>query len=81
MTCSKGTYVRSFAHDFGLALGTVAHLTALRYMNRAPARLSLPGHLMLRNPVDRREAIGEYSVANAWTIDEMVEWLRTGSTP
>jgi len=28
--CSKGTYVRSLAHDLGKALGTVAHLTALR---------------------------------------------------
>ena len=28
--CSKGTYVRSLAHDLGAALGTHAHLTALR---------------------------------------------------
>ena len=28
--CSKGTYVRSLCHDLGLALGTGAHLTALR---------------------------------------------------
>lgn len=27
--CSKGTYIRSLARDFGLALGTGAHLTAL----------------------------------------------------
>lgn len=28
--CSKGTYVRSLASDLGVALGTVAHLCALR---------------------------------------------------
>ena len=28
--CSKGTYIRSLAHDFGLALGSGAHLAELR---------------------------------------------------
>ncbi|KAH7622367.1 putative tRNA pseudouridine synthase B [Nannochloris sp. 'desiccata'] len=28
--CSKGTYVRSLAHDLGFAAGTAAHLTVLR---------------------------------------------------
>jgi len=28
--CSKGTYIRSLAHDFGKALGNGAHLSALR---------------------------------------------------
>ena len=28
--CSKGTYIRSLAHDFGAALDSGAHLTALR---------------------------------------------------
>eukprot|EP00955_Chlamydomonas_euryale_P108581 365861-Chlamydomonas_euryale.AAC.9 len=27
---SKGTYIRSLAHDFGEALGTAAHMTSLR---------------------------------------------------
>ncbi|KAL6520206.1 hypothetical protein OROMI_032386 [Orobanche minor] len=30
LTCSKGTYVRSLCADFGKALGSCAHLTALR---------------------------------------------------
>ncbi len=30
IVCSKGTYIRSLAHDFGKALGSGAHLTALR---------------------------------------------------
>ncbi len=30
VTCSKGTYIRSLAHDFGKQLGSGAHLTRLR---------------------------------------------------
>ncbi len=30
VVCSKGTYIRSLAHDFGQALHSGAHLTALR---------------------------------------------------
>ena len=30
LTCSKGTYIRSLAHDFGKELGSGAHLTELR---------------------------------------------------
>jgi tRNA pseudouridine55 synthase len=37
--CSKGTYVRQLAADLGLALGTVAHLAALRRTAVAGLRL------------------------------------------
>ncbi|MDB9710334.1 tRNA pseudouridine(55) synthase, partial [Salibacteraceae bacterium] len=30
LDCSKGTYVRSLAYDFGKALNSGAHLTSLR---------------------------------------------------
>lgn len=30
VVCSKGTYIRSLANDFGIALGSGAHLSALR---------------------------------------------------
>lgn len=30
IVCSKGTYIRSIAHDFGVALQSGAHLTALK---------------------------------------------------
>lgn len=30
VTCGKGTYIRSLAHDLGLALNSGAHLTGLR---------------------------------------------------
>lgn len=34
--CSKGTYIRSLAHDLGQALGCGAHLTALRRIAIGP---------------------------------------------
>ncbi len=30
VVCSKGTYIRSLAHDFGKALNNGGHLSALR---------------------------------------------------
>ncbi|WP_044117833.1 tRNA pseudouridine(55) synthase TruB [Alkaliflexus imshenetskii] len=40
IVCSKGTYIRSFAHDLGLALGNGAHLSALERTAIGPVRLS-----------------------------------------
>lgn len=37
--CSAGTYIRSLAHDLGVALGTVAHLDALRREAAGPFTL------------------------------------------
>ena len=50
--CSKGTYIRSLAFDFGQGLKNGAHLTSLR-----------------------RTKIGEYSVADAKTLDEFITSL------
>jgi len=50
--CSKGTYIRSIAHDFGKALQSGAYLSQLR-----------------------RTAIGEYSVENAWQLEDLVAFL------
>lgn len=47
--CSKGTYIRSLAHDFGKALQSGGYLSALR-----------------------REAIGDYEVSDAFSIEEAV---------
>lgn len=52
LVCSKGTYVRSLAHDFGSKLNSGAHLTRLR-----------------------RTRIGEYSVADAFNIDEAIKHI------
>lgn len=50
--CSKGTYIRSLAHDLGQHLGVGAHLTSLR-----------------------RTAIGDHSVAQAWTLEALATAL------
>lgn len=39
VTCSKGTYIRSLAHDFGQALNSGAHLTRLRRTRIGPFHL------------------------------------------
>ena len=38
--CSKGTYIRSLAHDLGTQLGCYAHLTALRRLSSGPFSIS-----------------------------------------
>jgi tRNA pseudouridine55 synthase len=38
--CSKGTYVRSLAHDLGRAVGTGAHISALRRTRSGPFTLA-----------------------------------------
>ncbi len=48
IVCSKGTYIRAFARDLGVALGSGAHLRALV-----------------------RNAIGEFRVEKALTIEEL----------
>ncbi len=52
--CSKGTYIRSIAHDFGQALNNGAYLTSLR-----------------------RENIGEYSVSDAWKIEDLISQIQS----
>ena len=52
--CSKGTYIRSLARDFGQALQSGAYLSSLR-----------------------RTAIGEYTVDNAQSIEELSATIRT----
>lgn len=37
--CSKGTYIRSIANDFGAALGSGSYLSALRRTESAPHRI------------------------------------------
>lgn len=54
--CSKGTYIRSIANDFGLSLNNGAYLSSLR-----------------------REAIGEYSVEDAWQIEDYIQHIQQES--
>ncbi|MFC2133500.1 tRNA pseudouridine(55) synthase TruB [Bacteroidota bacterium] len=50
--CTKGTYIRVIADDFGRKLGCGAYLSNLR-----------------------RDAIGEYSVNDAYTVDEFNDFV------
>lgn len=52
--CSKGTYIRSIAHDFGQKLSNGAYLASLR-----------------------REAIGDFSVEDAWEIQELISNIQS----
>lgn len=54
VSCSKGTYIRSLAHDLGESLGCGAYLQRLR-----------------------RESIGDYAVEDAWSLDKLIEKLKT----
>ncbi len=53
VVCSKGTYIRSLANDFGELLGTGAYLSSLR-----------------------RTRIGEFSVDNAYQLNELIDLLK-----
>ena len=55
--CSKGTYIRSLAYDFGKALQSGAFLSSLR-----------------------REAIGDFSVKDAFSMDEMVLFIEKATS-
>jgi len=55
-TCSKGTYIRSLAHDFGKALDSGAYLSSLR-----------------------RDAIGDYHVKDALSIEEVIEYIQAAT--
>lgn len=53
VSCSKGTYIRSLAKDFGELLGCGAYLRSLR-----------------------RTHIGDFSVDDAWQIQELTDYIR-----
>jgi tRNA pseudouridine55 synthase len=55
VSCSKGTYIRSLAHDFGKALQSGAYLTTLR-----------------------RTKVGDFDIKNAWSLDNLVEFIENG---
>lgn len=55
VVCSKGTYIRSLAHDLGQKLGCGAYLSALC-----------------------RTRSGDFKVADAWQLDDLVGVLKRG---
>lgn len=58
-TCSKGTYMRTLAHDLGRALGCGGHLAALRRLAVGPFRVeeALPLAEATQNPALARERL------------------------
>lgn len=54
VACSKGTYIRSLANDFGRALNSGAYLDVLR-----------------------RTRVGDYSIEEAWNLDDLVAAIRS----
>jgi tRNA pseudouridine55 synthase len=70
--CSKGTYVRTLAEDIAKALGTCAHLSALRRIQTGPFKAEDCINL---------EALGEMSEADRETILMPVDALLDGHTP
>lgn len=70
VVCSKGTYVRSLAHDLGEAAGTAAHLTALRREAIGEYRVDNAWGIeelaeRLREQRDQRRAVEEAAAAAA----------------
>ncbi len=73
LDCGKGFYVRSLAHDLGIALGTLAHLSSLRRTRSGAFTLDMavPFAFVDRaaagDPEARAELLGRaLSVADAW---------------
>jgi tRNA pseudouridine55 synthase len=56
--CSKGTYIRTIANDFGQKLASGAYLQSLR-----------------------RTQIGDFSVENAWQIDDFIDEIKRSPQP
>ena len=57
--CSKGTYIRSLAHDLGLKLGTFGHIIALTRTRSGPYHLNGCHRLENLNP----ENINQYLIS------------------
>ncbi len=64
-TCGKGTYVRALARDFGLALGCLGHVTALRRLAVGPFA---EGHMI---SLEKLEEIG-HGAAGPADLDDLL---------
>jgi tRNA pseudouridine55 synthase len=71
LSCSKGTYVRSLAHDLGAALGTGAHLGALRRLASGDVAIEQAG------PLDEAVAAirAGQGAAMLRDLDTAVSWM------
>jgi tRNA pseudouridine55 synthase len=79
--CSKGTYVRSLAYDLGRALGTGAHLSALRRVRSGPFGLegAVGPAALFRKPlpvITPAEALGH--LPTLWATEDVARDLNWG---
>lgn len=58
VSCSKGTYIRSLAHDLGLCLKTYAHLSGLRRTQSGSFLLSQA--ISLHQLIEKPELLSQY---------------------
>jgi tRNA pseudouridine55 synthase len=67
--CSKGTYIRTLAHDLGEALGFGGHLRALRRIQSGP--FTLAQAVTLKDVVERREEAAKRIISLADAFAEL----------
>jgi tRNA pseudouridine55 synthase len=87
VTCSKGTYIRTLIHDFGLALGCGAHMTALQRLAALPFTLAqaidyaalIPGELPGRGWFSPLQAVAHLPQLTAG--EKAVALLKNGVPP
>lgn len=72
VACSKGTYIRAFARDLGVALGVPAHLSGLRRIKSGA--YSLQGAVTL----EELEAQGAEAVATGASVVEGIAKIEVG---
>lgn len=87
VACSKGTYVRTLIHDFGVALGCGAHMTALQRLATEPFRIDqavdyaelVPGELPQRGWFTMLQAVAHLPQVKAG--EQALQLLKNGVPP
>lgn len=69
--CQKGTYMRALARDFGLALGTLGHITALRRLQVGP--FSAEEAILLEDlpPLTDKAAVERFLLPTEAALDDI----------
>lgn len=73
--CSKGTYLRTIAHDLGQAVGTGAHLRELKRVRVGPFALedSVGLDVLMNAAKDGREALARFVLPLGRALDGLAE--------
>lgn len=79
--CSTGTYVRSLARDLGRAVGSAAHVSALRRTAVGPFEVSEVGEACF-STIDIHDALIRAGCCVRWDVDARIAAaLRNGAQP